>query len=185
VPRKPREEVDGGIFHVFARGNDKRVIFRDDNDRRMYLALLRGTVRHCRWCVLAYCLMSNHVHLLLETPKANLAEGMRRMHGAYAQRFNARHGSCGHVFQGRFGSVRIETDEQLWAVAVYIARNPVDAGVCPRPEDWPWSSHAATLGGAAPDWLDAARLLGHLSTAGGDGKRGYAAACSDDGADRT
>ncbi len=175
VPRKPREEVAGGVFHVFARGNDKRVIYHDDLDRRMYLRTLRSTVAQCRWRLLAYCLMDNHVHLLVQTPEPNLGNGMRWMHGTYAGGFNKRHGRSGHVFQGRFGSVRIKTDEQLWTVAVYIAVNPVAAGLCRRPEDWPWSSHSFAVAGTAPEWIDIPRLLAYFGAAGGDGRRRYEA----------
>ena len=174
MARRPREEVEGGVFHVFARGNDKRVVFLDDLDRRMYLGTLRSAVEDCCWRLLAYCLMENHVHLLIETPKVNLGDGMRWLHGTYAGAFNKRHDRSGHLFQGRYGSVRIKTDEQLWTVAVYIAMNPVVAGLCPRPEDWPWSSHSMVLSGTAPDWLDAPRLLENFAAAGGDGRRRYA-----------
>ena len=174
MPRKPREEVEGGVFHVFARGNDKRLIYRDDVDRRKYLRMLRGTVRHFRWRLLAYCLMDNHVHLLLETPHANLGVGMQRIHGLYGRDFNSRHDRSGHVFQGRYGSVRIKTDEQLWAAAAYIAMNPVEAGLCCRPEDWPWSSHSMVLSDRAPDWVDVAHLLEYFGAAGGDARQRYA-----------
>ena len=174
MPRKPRGEVEPGLFHVYARGNDKRLIYRDEDDRRTYLRILRGTVGHCRWRLLAYCLMDNHVHLLVETREPNLGAGMKRLHSSYAQRFNARHGSCGHLFQERYGSVRIETDEQLWTVAVYIAMNPVQAGLCSRPGDWPWSSHSMVLSNTAPDWIDAQHLLHYFAAAGGDGRRRYA-----------
>jgi REP element-mobilizing transposase RayT len=175
VPRQPREEVEGGVFHVFARGNDKRLIFKDDLDRRLYLRVLSSTVETCRWRLLAYCLMDNHVHLLVETPTTNLADGMRWMHGTYAGGFNKRHGRSGHLFQGRYGCVRITTDEQLWNVAVYIARNPVVAGICRRPEDWPWSSHSLTVAGTAPEWVDVRHLLDYFGAAGGEGRRRYAA----------
>jgi putative transposase len=168
-----REEVAGGVFHVFARGNDKRDLYRDDLDRSTYLRMLRGTVRQCRWRLLAYCLMNNHVHLLTVTREANLGRGMQRMHGLYAQAFNERHGHSGHLFQGRYGSVRIKTDEQLWGAAVYIAMNPVEAGLCRRPEDWPWSSHRMVVADAAPDWVDVPHLLEHFAAAGGEGKRRY------------
>jgi putative transposase len=174
VPRKPRAEVEAGLVHVFARGNNKRIIYRDDHDRLMYLRILRGTVRHFRWRLLAYCLMDNHVHLLLETREPNLGAGMRRLHGSYAQRFNARHGSSGHLFQERYGSVWVKTDEQLWTLAVYIAMNPVEAGLCGRPDDWPWSSHSMVLSDTAPDWVDVQHLLDSFAAAGGDGRRRYA-----------
>ena len=174
VPRNPRAEVEAGLFHVFARGNDKRLIYRDDHDRRLYLRILRGTVRHFRWRFLAYCLMDNHVHLLLETREPNLGVGMRRLHGSYAQRFNARHGRSGHLFRERYGSVRIKTDEQLWTTAIYIAMNPVAAGLCRDPQDWHWSSHSMVLSDTAPDWIDVPHLLDCFAAARGDGRRMYA-----------
>jgi putative transposase len=168
---------------VYARGNDRRDIFVDDVDRRLYLETLGGVVRWKRWRCLAYCLMPNHVHLLLETPHANLGAGMQYLHGRYANDFNQRHGRSGHLFQGRYGSALVTTDEQLWHVAAYIALNPVSAGLCRRPEEWPWSSHASTIGGRARHgWLDKGRLLAHFEGLGGDPRRRYAAMTEIDGA---
>jgi len=118
------------------------------------------------WYCLAYCLMENHVHLLLETPQPNLAAGMHQLQGVYAQLFNKRHSQCGHVFQGRYGSVLVRSDRQLWTVITYIARNPVKAGLCEAPGHWAWSSHRSVLGDPSPSWLDTSRLLGHLHGAG-------------------
>ena len=174
MPRKPRTEFESGLYHVYARGNNKRLIYCDDNDRRMYLRMLQGTVRHCRWRLLAYCLMNTHVHLLLKTRQPNLGDGMGRLHSLYAQRFNSRHDSSGHLFQGRYGAKRIKTDAQLWTTAVYIAMNPVEAGLCRRPEDWRWSSHSLAVAGTAPDWIDIPHLLEYFADAGGDGGRRYA-----------
>ena len=173
MPRKRREEVAGGIFHVYARGNDKRLIYRDDFDRDAYLRLLAGTVRRHRWRLLAFCLMENHVHLLIETPEANLGAGMQRLHSDYAHQFNLRHGRSGHVFQGRYGAVRVKSDEQLWAVAAYVAMNPVEAGLCDEPEEWCWGSHAAALSGHVPAWLDIEGLFGYFAGAGGDPRERY------------
>jgi putative transposase len=173
VPRKPRDLIEGGIYHVYARGNDRQVIFRDQADFRLYLALLGREVRRCGWRCLAYCLMDNHVHLLIETPQANLCEGMQRLQSEYAQTHNERHDRCGHVFQGRYGAELVKSDEQLWWLAAYIALNPVKAGICSAPEDWPWSSHRATLGAHAPAWLDVDRLLSYFSMFGGDPLRRY------------
>ena len=182
MPRKPRAEVAGGVHHVFARGIDRRAIYADDADRRKYLAIMGRVVQWKGWRCLAYCLMPNHVHLMLETPRPNLGSGMQYLHGTYADEFNKRHGRCGHVFQGRYGSVLITTDEQLWHVAAYIALNPVAAGLCGRPEEWPWSSHKATIGERARHgWLDVARLLSHFEGLGGDPRRRYAAMTEVDG----
>lgn len=161
-------------MHVFARGNGRQDIFRGDADRRLYLLLLGQVVVRQRWSCLAYCLMDNHVHLLIETPEPNLASGMQRLHSLYAQTFNKRYGGCGHVFQGRFGAMRVKTDEQLLTVARYIALNPVEAGLCGRPGDWAWSSHAAVIGGGGPEWLDVQRLLSYLRMWGGEPRRRYA-----------
>jgi putative transposase len=177
MPRKPREEVVDGIFHVYARGDDKRLIYRDDVDCTTYLRMLAETVKRCSWRLLAFCLMGNHVHLLIETPNANLGAGMQRMHSDYAQYFNLRHGHCGHVFQGRYGSVRIKTDGQLWMAAAYMARNPVEAGLCAEPEEWRWSSYADTVAGTSPNWLDGGRLLDYFAASGGDPRTRYAAMC--------
>lgn len=174
MPRKPREEVEDGVFHVYARGNDKGLVYRDDSDRQTYLRLLARAVKLCRWRLLAFCLMPNHVHLLVETPETNLGKGMRWLHGLYGREFNDRHGRSGHVFQGRYGSVPIKTDEQLWWAAAYIAMNPVEAGLCDRPEEWGWSSHAATVRGNGPRWLDVGRLLHHFAGAGRDPRQIYA-----------
>jgi putative transposase len=173
MARKPREEVEDGIFHVYARGNNKSVIYLDDADRTIYVRLLEGAVRQRRWYLLAYCLMNNHLHLLIETPETNLGAGMQQLHTLYALRFNRRHGRSGHVFQGRYGAVRITTDEQLWMAAAYVAANPVAAGLCGSAEEWRWGSYAAVAGGSPPDWLAAGRLLGYFGAAGGDGWERY------------
>jgi len=168
MPRPPRDDFEGAVHHVWARGVARLPIFRDNADRVTYLHHLGRIVRLKMWRCLSYCLMGNHVHLLVETPEANLAAGMQRLHSVYAQTFNERHGRSGHVFQSRYGSKLIRDDGQLWTAAAYIARNPVEAGLCAQPSAWRWSSHAAVVEGAGPAWLDAARLLEYFSTLGGD-----------------
>lgn len=130
--------------------------------------MLERVTRFSQWQCLTYCLMNNHVHLLIETPKPNLGRGMQRLHGDYARAFNDRHERSGHLFQGRFHSQAVGTDEQLWATVRYIVMNPVEAGLCDAPEAWKWSSHAAVLSGAWPEWLATARLLSYLAAFGGD-----------------
>ncbi len=157
-----RENVEGGVFHVFARGNRKSVIYADDDDRHIYLRQLGRVADSVGWRCLSYCLMETHVHLLLETPQANLSTGMHRLHGAYAHAFNRRHKLTGHLFESRFGSVRSQSDEQLLVTAAYIARNPVEAGLCKEPGQWPWSSYRAVLAGYGPTWLARERLLSYF-----------------------
>jgi REP element-mobilizing transposase RayT len=173
MARKPRDEEAGAIHHVFNRGNDKRLIYRDDADRRAYLRLLEGVIVWAGWRCMGYCLMSNHMHFLVETPKPNLGDGMQRLHGRYARRFNDRHGRSGHLFQGRFQNVRVTNDQQFWTTVRYIARNPVEAGLCLRPDEWAWSSHGGVLVERSPEWLDVARLLEYFSGDGGDPSERY------------
>jgi len=173
MARRPREDYPGATHHVYARGNGLQEIFLDDADRRTYLSMLGRVVARMEWRCLAYCLMSNHMHLLLETPSANLGAGMQYLHGFYAQTFNQRHSRSGHLFQGRYGAVRIEDDPQLWATVRYIAHNPVEAGFSASAIEWPWSSHRAVVRRDAPAWLDTVRLLSYFTAHGGDGRRRY------------
>jgi putative transposase len=174
VARKPRENEVGGIYHVFARGNNRGRIYLDDTDRQFYLWRLELIVGQLRWRVLSYCLMDNHVHLLVETPEANLSEGMRLLHGGYAQTFNVRHDRVGHVFQGRYGATPMRSDAQVCAAAAYIARNPVTASLCDEPEQWRWSSLGPVIAESEPDWLDAHRLLRFFASRPQIARRRYA-----------
>ncbi len=173
MPRQPRAEYEAGIHHVYARGNRRQEIYADDADRRKYLATLGRVTTRMNWRCLAYCLMGNHFHLLVETVTPNLGTGMQRLQGPYAQYFNRRHGYSGHLYQDRFDAVGVENDAQQCATAAYIARNPVNAGLCSDPADWPWSSHAVSLGYHRPAWLDDERLYAYFGAAGGDGRRRY------------
>jgi putative transposase len=176
VPRKPREEEAGAIHHVFARRNEQALLFRDRRDHWVYLSMLERVVKQSGWRCLSYCLMPNHMHLVIETPRPNLARGMQRLHGDYGRWFARGRGKPGHVFGGRYGAVRVNDDQQLWAAVAYVALNPIAAGLCRTPERWPWSSHGATVGAAeTPAWLDLRRLLELLGGgSGGDPRRRYA-----------
>lgn len=164
MPRQPRFEAPG-TFHVGARGNRRQPLYLADADASRFRSGLADVVRACRWTCFAYCLMPNHYHLALETSEPNLGAGMRELNGRYAQWFNRRYGFGGHLFQGRFSSTRIETDSHLLEVARYVVLNPVRAGLCFRPEDWPWSSYRATVGlEDAPPFLAQEPLLSQFST---------------------
>ncbi len=176
MPRKPRQERAGGIFHVFARGVDRRRIFLDDDDRRLYLHLLGGVSRRQGWSCLAYCLMTNHVHVLVQTHEPNLGAGMRRLHGTYAQAFNERYARTGHLFERRFNDRPVTTIRSIAVVSAYIAANPVAAGLAPTPDAFGWSSHATIAAGTAPSWLDVDQLEALLSSEGGSGTERYLAA---------
>ena len=132
------------------------------------------------WRCLAYCLMGNHVHLLIETTEPNLGAGMHRLQMGYAKWFNERHGRSGHLFQGRFGSVRMRSEAQLWATVAYIVKNPLDAGLCDQPEDWPWNGHRYVVRDEPPAWLEVDRLLSFFAAAGGNPRDAYVAITSED-----
>jgi REP element-mobilizing transposase RayT len=152
---------------VFARGNDRRSIFVDDRDRVAYLHLLREVIDRCAWRCLGWCLMPNHVHLLIETTEPNLGRGMHRLHGQYVRRFHARHRRTGHLFGSRYGSVVVEDDAQLWMTVAYIARNPLAAGLCGDLADYRWSSHRAVLADVADGIVDRGRLGALLAAISG------------------
>jgi putative transposase len=164
MARPLRLALPDGLYHVFSRGNDRQDVFSDDRDRELFLDVLAHAVDRYRWLCHTYCLMDNHYHLLLETPRANLSIGMRQLNGLYARRFNVRHGRCGHLFQARFRSVLVQKESHLLRTARYIVRNPVRAGTCSRSGEWRWSSYLA-LAGAAPAarFLCTDVLLGHFA----------------------
>jgi putative transposase len=146
VPRPPRIAPAGSIFHITARGNRRQLIFLDDDDRRWFLRLFARAVEKYNWRCHAYCLMGNHMHLLIELEDETLSEGMQWLFGRYAQDFNWRHGYDGHVFQGRFKSESVESNWHLLELSRYIVLNPVRAGICAAAAEWPWSSYRAALG---------------------------------------
>jgi putative transposase len=146
VPRPHRPLASGLIYHVTCRGNAKSPIFLADADFEVFLAGLGVARRLDDLQCHAYCLMENHYHLLVETPRANLNDAMQRLNGTYAMRFNRHRARTGHVFQGRYGAKLVTDDAYALTVIQYIAANPVQAGICSAPEDWRWSSYAATAG---------------------------------------
>ena len=174
-------EYAGAVYHVMSRGNHSQKVFRTDGDCGRFLDTLGEVCGRMGWKVHAYVLMGNHYHLLLETPEANLVEGMRWLQGTYTKRFNAGHREWGHLFQGRYKAIPVEAGSGYFpAVASYIHLNPVrrkgwDFGR-ERLEDYRWSSYPAYVGkGRRTDWLGVARVLdglGLADTAGG--RRKYA-----------
>ena len=127
MARPLRIEYPGALYHVTARGNARQRIYSDSKDCQAFLDLLGTLSDRYHWLCHAYCLMTNHYHLLLETPEGNLAEGMRQLNGIYTQAFNRRHHKVGHLFQGRYHAILVDKDCYLLEVARYIVLNPVRA----------------------------------------------------------
>jgi REP-associated tyrosine transposase len=160
VPRPLRIQAEDALYHLTARAVTRRALFRDVCDWQSFEAIVARTVARHRWSCLSYCFMTTHYHLLVRTPEADLSAGMQRLNGAYGRTFNLRHGETGHVFEARFDSELVETEEYLLEVIRYIALNPVRAGACLRPEEWRWSSFRSAVGlTRAPDFLDLRALL--------------------------
>ena len=159
MPRAPRLQIPGGVYHVGCRGVRREAIYRASGDYELFSDIVRLVVDRFEWRCHTYCLMPNHYHLLVETPAPNLSAGMQRLNSTYAQWFNVLHGFSGHVFERRFFSRLIESSYDLLELVRYIVLNPVRAGICDEAWDWRWSSYGAMAGEtrAAPfltcDWL--------------------------------
>ena len=147
--RKPRQVSATGFYHVMQRGVNLFDIFENDEDRRRYVGLLQETAAQEEIIVRAWCLMSNHVHLLLQGDISNLSAMMRKLGSRYARYFNIRHGRIGHLFEDRFASVCIESDAQYLTVVRYIHSNPIVHQENARCEEYPWSSYGEYLSGNA------------------------------------
>ena len=165
MARPLRLELAGALYHVTSRGDGREDIFLSDDDRLTWLETLAQVCKRFNWVCHAYCQMTNHYHLLIETPDANLSKGMRQLNGVYTQRFNRTHARVGHVFQGRFKAILVDKDSYLLELARYVVLNPLRAKMVRRLERWQWSSYPATCGQAAkPDWLQVDFVLAQFAT---------------------
>ena len=174
MPRQPRVEGAGLIHHVTGHSIRTLDAFPDDIARRGFSTLLAATARANAWSVLAYCLLATHYHLLVETRLPNLGIGMRRIQSRHAQRLNSRLDREGPVWRDRFHSKPADSPHHVVRAAVYIDVNPVAAGVCSSPEEWPWSSYRANAGLAEPwAWHRVDRLHAHLAAEAQDAAAVY------------
>jgi putative transposase len=160
MARPLRIEFAGALYHLTSRGDRREDIFLDDADREIFLEVLAEVCDRFRWACHAYCLMSNHYHLVIETRESTLAKGMRQLNGVFTQRSNRRHHRVGHVFQGRYKAILVQKETWLLELARYVVLNPVRAGMVRSARDWPWSSYRATAGWSdVPGWLSIDWLL--------------------------
>ena len=136
MSRPLRLELAGGIYHVTSRGNRQEDIYVDDADRLQWLTLFGQVCKRYHWRCHAYCLMSNHYHIVVETIEGNLSKGMRQLNGVYTQYFNRTHQRFGHVFQGRYTGILVDKDSYLLELSRYVVLNPVRANMISDVGQW-------------------------------------------------
>ena len=152
--RPLRLEFSGALYHVTSRGDRQEDIYESDDDRVLFLNVFGEVCKSYNWVCHGYCLMTNHYHILIETPDANLSQGMRQLNGVYSQKFNRVHKRVGHVFQGRYKAILVEKENYLLELTRYIVLNPVRAKMVHFAKEWKWSSYQATINQSTlPPWL--------------------------------
>ncbi len=145
MARPLRVEYPGAFYHISSRGNSRQDIFKTKKDYIIFLDILKDNIERYNWRCYAYCLMSNHYHLLIKTLDPNLAQGMRQLNGVYTQKFNYSHKTVGHVFQGRYKAILVDEEKYFYELVRYIVLNPIRAKMVKSPENYPWSSHREVI----------------------------------------
>lgn len=165
MPRKRHIWFPYVIMHVTARGNHKNAIFKEDRDYRIYLNYLQEALRYYnhKYHIIAYALMTNHIHMEVETEDKDISELMMRLNGRYAQYFNNRYKYAGHLFQGRYKSEIIYDNKYLLDASRYIHLNPVRAKIVTKPEDYKWSSYAMYIGKVKENIVRSQKILSYFN----------------------
>lgn len=162
LSRKRRVWYPGASYHITARGNRRTALFEGKQDYLMYLAILEDVRSIYPFTLHSYCLMTNHIHLQLQTKNIHIKEIMKELHSRYAVWFNKEHHYTGHLFQGRYGANVIDTDAYYVEVSRYIHLNPVEANMVHRPQDYRWSSYKAYISGAIDDHVTTTKVLAYF-----------------------
>lgn len=174
MARPLRITYPGAFYHVTSRGNEQKDVFRSQRDREKFLEYLASATERYGAVIHAYCLLSNHYHLLMETPEGNLSQIMRHVNGAYTTYFNVKRKRTGHLFQGRFKAILVEADEYALELSRYIHLNPVRAGMVSRPEEYRWSSYNNYIGqDNAPLWLKMETILDYFNSSAKEARQKY------------
>ena len=185
MTRPLRLQFAGAVYHLTSRGNARQRVFLEDEDRELFLNTLSQVVSRYGWLCHAYCLMANHYHLLVETPKPNLSLGMRQLNGVYTQLFNRSHRTVGHLFQGRYKAILVEKQAHLLELCRYVVLNPLRVKAKSRVGQWRWSSYRATAGLASvPQFLTVDWVLSQFGERRGQAQRRYRDFVRDGLADR-
>jgi putative transposase len=172
--RPLRIEIAGGTYHVSTRGSNRQPIFWNDEDRRIFLRMLGIVTVKYAWTVIAYCLMTNHYHLVLQIADTGLSAGMQWLNGTSSRATNQRHDRSAHLYRNRFSSALIESDAHLFGACRYVVLNPVRAGLCAHPDEWSWSSYRATAGlEPSPAFLADGELLRRFAPSVPEARRRY------------
>jgi putative transposase len=162
--RPLRIQYPGAWYHVTSRGNERKPIFKGNEDRKRFLSYLASANERYGGMIHVYCLMDNHYHLLIETPRSNLSQILHHINGAYTNYYNAKRKRAGHLFQGRYKAIIVEKDAYFQELSRYIHLNPVRADIAERPSAYPWSSYGYYIGIAQqPEWLVVETLLGYFN----------------------
>ena len=164
MARPLRIEYPGAFYHVTSRGNERKDIFKSNTDREMFLSYLASAQEKYEAVVHAYCLMSNHYHLMIETPQGNLSQIMKYINSSYTNFFNIKRKRTGHLLQGRYKAILVEADAYATELSRYIHLNPVRAGMVRSPEEYRWSSYSYYTERSSPSWLKTGFILGYFGT---------------------
>lgn len=155
MARPLRIEYEGAVYHVTSRGNERSEIYKSDRDRERFLEYLEIAHKRFNIIIHAYCLMSNHYHIIVETPSANLGRFMQFLNSSYTMYFNTKRKRSGHLFQGRYKAILVDKDNYMKELSRYTHLNPVRAKMEKRPEDYMWSSYTYYLKKRKqPEYLD-------------------------------
>lgn len=146
MPRQARKPSSTGIYHIMLRGINRQQIFEDVEDRERFIETLFNYKEVCGYSIYAYCLMGNHIHILIKEGQENLTQIFKRIAGSYVYWYNWKYHRCGHLFQDRFKSEPVEDDDYLLTVLRYIHQNPVKAKLCKTAEEYAYSSMSEYLG---------------------------------------
>lgn len=172
--RPLRVQYPGAFYHITSRGNERKAIFSSKRDREQFLSYLESASERYGAVIHVFCLMSNHYHLLLETPHSNLSQIMHHINGAYTNYFNKKRRRSGHLFQGRYKAILVEKDAYCQELSRYIHLNPVRAKLVEDPLEYPWSSYPYYVGAKErPDWLKTDDILGYFAKGRSKARRLY------------
>ena len=176
MARPLRIAYPGAFYHITSRGNERKDIFKNQKDREKFLSYLESATKRYGALIHVFCLMTNHYHILMETPLGNLSQIMQYINGAYTTYFNIKRQRSGHLFQGRYKAILVDIDEYAKELSRYIHLNPVRANMVDRPEQYRWSSYQYYIGlKKAPEWLVKDFILGYFGRKISDAQRGYRA----------